>query len=627
MRRLRMFVYWSLPALACLALYSPGLRAWFQQDDFAWLALGGSVKDVNSLLHALFAPMAQGTIRPLSERAFFMVFYEAFGLWATPFRVFVFITQFANLVLLGLLAERVSRSRLIGFLAAVFWALNGGLAGVMSWTSAYNQVACGFFLLLALYCFVLYTETGEKRYLAAQWAAFLLGFGALELNAVYPALAAAYALCCARPYLRKTWPMFGVSAAYTALHFWAAPLRSANPAYVMHFDGSIFQTLWTYWVWTLGPARLPHLAGLAPWVGGAGTVLLTVGLVGFAAWKVKGKEWRAALPLFWFMLVLLPVLPLRDHISDYYLTLPAAGVAWLLAEAVAAAFGSGRYLKLPAAVLASIYLVAGIVGGRIETARVVARSHDVRTLVWGAVRVRQLHPGKTIILTGLKSDVFWAGVFPRPFGLVGVSDIYVAPEAERQVEPHPERGRVSDYVLPPGILLELLSRDQAVVYKEDAGRLKALTLSYTVSARRRWKTEQPRRVDVGQASFSGQLGPTWYELDSGHRWMPRRASVTLGGPRTPLERLYVAGYCPAAQTRSGLLRVTIEADGIPLGTWPLTNGDAAFELAAKFPPQFVGKEAVEISVAVDRTFTSPPDRRDLGLVFGTFEIRLNGKDR
>jgi hypothetical protein len=69
------------------------------------------------------------------------------------------------------------------------------------------------------------------------------------------------------------------------------------------------------------------------------------------------------------------------------------------------------------------------------------------------------------------------------------------------------------------------------------------------------------------------------------------------------------------------LRVTVNADGFPLGTWLLTVGDAQFELAAKFPPQLVGKDAVEISVAVDRTFTSPPDKRDLGLVFGTFEIR------
>jgi len=36
---------------------------------------------------------------------------------------------------------------------------------------------------------------------------------------------------------------------------------------------------------------------------------------------------------------------------------------------------------------------------------VVARSHAVRTLVWGAARVRELHPGKTIVLAGIDSDL------------------------------------------------------------------------------------------------------------------------------------------------------------------------------------------------------------------------------
>jgi hypothetical protein len=622
MRRMGQLAYWSLPPLASLALYWPGLRAWFQQDDFAWLALGGTVSDPYTLLRALFAPMAQGTIRPLSERAFFMVFHGIFGLWATPFRMFVFLTQFANLVLLGMLAARVSRSRAAGFLAALFWGLNGGLAMVMSWTSAYNQVLCAFFMLLALNCFVRYTDTGDRRYLAAQWAAFLFGFGALEINAVYPAVAAAYALCRARPYLKKTWPMFAVSAAYTALHFWAAPVRAAGPAYAMHFDLSMFSTLWTYWQWTLGPARLPLLAaGTAPWIGLAGTAAFTSALALFAARQLRRKEWAALVPLAWFVLALVPVLPLRDHMSSHYLTLPSAGVAWLAGWGFAAALRRTWAVRALAVALAGCYILSGVVGGRTEMRAVVARSHSVRTLVWGAARVQQLHPGKAIILTGLHSDVFWAGVYPRPFALAGVSDVYMAPEAETEVERHPERGRVSDYTLPPGILLKMLSENRAVVYTEDSGRLRALTTSYTVNARRRWKPEEPRRVDVGQRSFAGQLGATWYDIDSGHRWMPRRASVRLGGPRTALEKLYVSGYCPAEQTSSGPLRVSLEADGVPLGTWPLKQRNAAFELVASFPSGFAGKESVEISVSVERTFTTPPDRRELGLAFGVFEVR------
>ena len=86
----------------------------------------------------LFAPMAQGTIRPLSERLFFLAFYHFFGLEAIPYRIAVFLTQFANLALLSLIARRLTGSRLAGFWAPVFWTANSGLALSMSWTASWN---------------------------------------------------------------------------------------------------------------------------------------------------------------------------------------------------------------------------------------------------------------------------------------------------------------------------------------------------------------------------------------------------------------------------------------------------------------------------------------------------------
>ena len=622
MKRFQSIACWTVPSLLCLALYWPGLRAWFQQDDFAWLSLGSSVTDLPSLMRALFVPMAQGTIRPLSERAFFLVFHAIFGLWATPFRAAVFLTQLANLVLLGLLVRRVTGSRLAAFLAPALWAVNGGLAMAMSWTSAYNQVLCGTFLLLALYCFVRYTEAGVRRFLIAQWVVFLLGFGALEINAVYPALAAAYALCCARPYLRKVWPMFLVSAAYAALHFWVAPVQAAGAAYVWRLDSSLLGTLWTYWQWALGPGRLGLVIHAPPrWVGLAGTLLLTLPLAGFVAWKVGKRQWQFLLPLVWFVVVLLPVLPLRDHVEAYYLTLPTAGLAWLGGWALALAFRARWFMKGLAVALAAVYVVAGVAAGRAEMHAVVARSHAVRTLVWGAARVRELHPGKTIVLAGIDSDLFWTGVFPRPFGLVGVRDVYLAPEAVARIQPHPEREPVSDFVIPLSILMDLLTNQRAVVYTPDAGRLRAVTLSYYVEARRHWDPGDPRRVDVGQAAFARQLGPSWYEVYQGSRWMPLRATVRLGGPRAASEKLCIEGFCPAAQVAGRPLRVLVGVDGIPVQVQRLSIGDVRFRWALRIPPELIGKQSVEVSVEVERTFTAPPDRRELGLSFGTFEIR------
>jgi len=52
----------------------------------------------------LFAPKAQGTIRFLSERLFFLVFSSLFGLNVVPCRIWVMLTWFANLTLANLIA-------------------------------------------------------------------------------------------------------------------------------------------------------------------------------------------------------------------------------------------------------------------------------------------------------------------------------------------------------------------------------------------------------------------------------------------------------------------------------------------------------------------------------------------
>jgi hypothetical protein len=102
-------LYWLLPIVFCIALYRRGIRIWFAQDDFAWLNLRNQVTDFRSFLWAMFAPLAQGTIRPFSERGFFMLFSYLFGLHALPFRLFVFLNQFLNIVLVMLIARRIAK--------------------------------------------------------------------------------------------------------------------------------------------------------------------------------------------------------------------------------------------------------------------------------------------------------------------------------------------------------------------------------------------------------------------------------------------------------------------------------------------------------------------------------------
>jgi hypothetical protein len=566
--------------------------------------------------------MAQGTIRPLSERAFFISFYALFGLNALPFRLMVFFTQFVNLALVASLTRRLTRSRAAGLLAALLWTANSSLGLAMSWTSAYNQILCAFFLLLSFHLLVRYTETGKRSYFIWQWVTFLLGFGALEINVVYPVVAASYTLCCARRYFRKTLWLFIPSAIFVAVHQHVVP-KPASDLYLLHFDAGILSTLWTYWEWALGPARLGLISvNLAPWIAPAATVFLTVAVVVFCVWKLRKREWLAGFLVIWFLVVITPVLPLREHVSDYYLTVPVIGLAMLGAWAATCAWKAHTAGKIVAILAVTIYLGSSIPFARVVTRFRYERSQEVRTLVRGLAEVHELHPGKVILLSGVDTGLFWGGVFDRSYRLLGISDLYLTPGSEANIEAHREVGEVSDYVLPAGPALRALEQNRAVVYAAGGERLRNVTGPVRAVARSRWAgAKEPQRVEVGNSLFAGQLGPEWYAVEESYRWMPKRATVRLGGPHSPGQKLHVEGFCSARQIEEGPLAVTVSVDGQAYPPVLLDRGDAAFKFSFPLPSELVGKERIEVSVEVDRTFTVASDPRPLGLVFGTFAVR------
>ena len=99
MTRARAVAWWTVPSLVCLLIHWQGFTAWFRADDFAWLSNFDRIHSFHDLLVILFLPQAQGTIRPFSERAFFVVGYGLVGLDSLPFRIVIFATQFAALAL------------------------------------------------------------------------------------------------------------------------------------------------------------------------------------------------------------------------------------------------------------------------------------------------------------------------------------------------------------------------------------------------------------------------------------------------------------------------------------------------------------------------------------------------
>jgi hypothetical protein len=596
--RWRNAAYWCGPSLLCLLIHWRGFASWFRADDFAWLGL-----PLN--WHSVFAPMAEGTIRPFSERLFFMAGFGLFGLDALPFRVMIFATEFADLALVAWIGARLTGSRAAGFLAAALWAASDTAVQPLGWVSAYNQVLCGFFLLLALQFLLRYVETGNPRYNWCQWAAFLLGFGAMEGNVVYPALAAAYTWLCARPYLRRVWPLFLPAAAYTAIHQAAAP-AGRDPAYVLHFTGAMLRTLAKYWSWSVGPFEFWAPIPAPRWLIPAAVAAVSLALLAFAA--TRGRA--AIFCLAWFAIVIAPVLPLRDHVTEYYAFLPAIGLCWLGGWALAAAWR-------PAVGFAAVYLL-------IMLPRTVAASDfnyrltlRVRSLVEGVARAHELHPAQTILLVGVDTPLFYNGVLDHPFRLLSIDQLYLAPGSEQQIEAHAELGDVGEFVLPANEVSKALDQEQVAVYDVRGAHLSNITSTYAGQLR---DLGLPRRVNVGGPLAAPLLGPEWYPPEGNHRWMPRRASLRMAAPAAPGRKLYLRGYYPAEQLRAGPLTVSVTVNGSPLAPSTLASG-GNFELAFPLPDAVVGLESIEVAVEVNRTFRADADIRDLGLAFGEFEVR------
>jgi len=622
MKRALRAAWLAFPVAVFLAFYWQGLYIWFLQDDFAWLNLNLRLAEGHSLWRLALEPAAQGTIRPLSERLFFIAFYQAFGVDAMPYRAMVYLTQAANLLLLALIARRLTGSPLAATVAAVLWTLNAGVAASLSWTATYNQILCGFFVLSAFLCFKIYTETGDRRYYALQWLAFLAGFGALELNAAYPALAGAYALLCSRRHLASTLPLFAVSAAYTALHNLVAPKPTSGP-YAFHFQLDILHTFIKYIIVLIGGTRAldSQAAHLWNWLGMLAASAGLLALAAFLILRSAQMDWRAVFLVLWFAVLLAPVLPLRDHFSVYYLTLPAAGPAILGGWAFASAWRAGRGLLAAAVLVAGLHLGVSAVAGQTMLFWQLARSKQVRRLVLGIGRAQQLHTNKVILLQGVSSELFWACMKDKPFPLVGATHVYLAPGSAKAIEPHPELAELSEYELPARPAARLLRAGDAVVYDVSGRRPKNVTRLFRASLGPPDRLPPARWVDAGKPWFADQIGAGWEPIDRGYRWMGRRAELTLGGPQKRGEILYVAGFCPARQVEAGPLELRVSLEGGPPQRAHLTRGDAGFELRFPLSDELIGKESVLVSLEVDRTFSPPGERRQLGLAFGLLAIR------
>jgi hypothetical protein len=402
-----LLLYWRVP------------RLWFQNDDFAWLSLTRDLRE-NGWIHALFTPFAQGTVRVLGDRLFFLAFSGLFGLHALPYRLFELGTWIAVLTLIVLIGEKLTGSHAAAVAAAILWAANVNAVEPVAWASAYDQLLCAVCVLGAFY--------SRLRGWRAEWIFYLAGFGALEIIVMYPFLAALYALCTDRKQWRGVLWLFAPAVVFSIVHFVWIPKAPAG-LYALSLDSRLPATFANYLAWTFQPGsaalrshaeqlRAPELlAGL----------ILGLALGWFAVRCLVRREWIAGYFCGWFVLLLAPVLPLPNHVMPYYLTLPSIGLAWLAGWALVRGWPLGGVARLAVLPLASLYFVGNAAGIESQTHWFEARSQRMHKVVEGVAAEAAAHPGDAIALEGVDEELYQTGFDGHPFLLVGAERVVRVP--------------------------------------------------------------------------------------------------------------------------------------------------------------------------------------------------------
>jgi hypothetical protein len=480
-------LWWGLPPAFALYVYWSGIFGWFQQDDFTWLNLLPPMHTTRDLLSAVFRPAQHGTWRPLPERAYFIALKDLFGYNALPYHLLAFVTQCANFTLVAVITRRLSGSRLAGLLAALFWIACWQLIVAMSWSSEYILPACGFCILLAFYLFLRYAETGSQRSWHWCWAVFLLGFLMMESNIVLPPLAVSYAFLLARNVLPKALLLLIPSAIYGVAHL-AIANRHGMGVYAMHFGFSMIATLGSYLAKAFTVESLDSFTPLPAWYSPVAAVVFGVVLAGFVVWRTLRRDWLPAMLVAWFVFLLAPVLPLRDHVIPYYLTLPMIPLSMLAALAVARAWNwraswpRAMGARALATALAIAFLAESVPVAKGGTTWWADNSHQVERLARYVFRLHARRPEAIIVLRNVQSLLFWTGMAHYPFRNAQGSYVYLASGSEQTIEARPETGfRVADYVYPDSRLIEGVNQNRAIVVDVSRAGFFDVTSQYRIA--------------------------------------------------------------------------------------------------------------------------------------------------
>jgi len=607
--------FWAaaIPIAALATVYWPALGAWFQQDDFAWLGLLQRLNEGVSLTEALFAPMAQGTVRTISERLYFMVLRSIFDLNAIPFHVVTFATQIANLVLLARIVTRMTGSARVAALTGVLWTTHSCLAWPLTWAAAFNQVLCAFVFLACVNAFDRYGETNRRRWLAVVCLVFGLGFGVNEAVVALPAILILYAFLFHRSLVRiPCWLLIG-SGIFALYHNAVSP-KTSGGLYGIAVDGRLAVTAWSYWRFATLPLQflIEHRwwpTALERLVGPL-SVVLAAGFV----WQGYRFNRAVLLGLAWYWVALSPYLVIPNHVSDYYLFVPLIGYSIAMAGLAMAAWDELRWGRLALMAVVGVVIAVQGAAGNLRSSRAAGDSRQVSFLVNAMKEATKRNPGKTIYLSGVSDQLFWNGFYDYPFYLIGQNRVYLTPGNARELAATERMSDFSAYSQPNPIVLRELAARRAVAYRVLPSKLQNITEEEIRGLQEGGaEAEVPGIIPISAPEYAYLLSGEWHEPEAAFRWMGKQAMVQMKAPSGKEQSLALTGFCTAAQIEGGPLVLTIRIDEVEVGSWTIRDCAEPIRVTAALPTVTRGRRSMDVALMVNHTVQVGQDTRRLGM--------------
>ena len=606
-------LFWITPLVVCCAIHWAGFQSYFWGDDFNWLNQKHLLDQGESLFKMLFTPTPHGTWRPWTDHLYFIVLSKIFGFEPLPFRIVAFITQFGSLALLASIVRRLSGSALAGMLAPILWTLNGNTSTSMAWSYAYMQVLCGFTILLAFRLLLAYDETGRPLYYWLQVLVFVLGLGVMETTSFYPALAVIWAWFTARNRLPVLLPLLGVSAVFVILHALMIP-KNTTGYYSMHFDSSIVKTFAEYCHIAVLPTIVESPHRLAVWMAHMSVWSSLTGLCVYLAYTVWRKQFLPIVFLGWYLVLLAPVLPLRDHISNYYLTLPAIGLGALGACAIQKGLSAGRWAAALTLILAAPYVLASAYLTPRYTRYLRDISWTAEDLIDAAVQARAAHPGKTIVFDNVPALLLLGCIYEDCFTVMGIQNALASEPT--QAIPGTDAysyGKVGYNVSAPEVRAGLAS-GLLVLYENIKGEWQPASRATSAKYSGGGRNNLPVRIDLDRDLPPSWLVGDWGSRGPGIRWAGRNVGVKLSGPASASAKLEISGYCfPSIPAAPSLHKLAVAVDGKSVGQAILEGCGDVWRFTFDLPAGTANKPEILVEVNIDPVVFSAVEDRLIGL--------------